>query len=318
MSAQIQEPIDLASLRVSQGVLEGAVKAKRTRQTYSQWWKTFSAWCEAAGQQALPASPETLRLYMTWALSARGYRLDTVKVTLTAIVDRHRSEGYPSPATEEIWRFLETCRRHLKEEPRGRAPLTIEQIKQIAALPCESLRDKRDRAAILLGFACGWRRSELVRLECRDISFVEEGVILRLRQSKTDQAARGRQIGIRYGKTPETCPVRALQAWMEVRGESPGPVFVGMLSNGHINLRPRPMQGAAICQFVQRALQRIGVDPKPYGAHSLRAGFVTKAAELGSSELSIMQYTGHRSIQTVMRYIRPAQAFRFNPIDNVL
>lgn len=309
------QPIDLAELRRSVRRLQRAEKSESTWRTYNARWSAFCSWCEEAKLPSLPASAETLCLYITWALETRRNRLSTVDVTLVAILDHHRREGYPSPLTPEVREYFESCTRHLKEERRGKAPLTLEQLQMICALPCEKPYDKRNRAIILLGFASGWRRGELAGLDLRDVSFEEEGVVLQLRHSKTDQQGLGRQVGIRFGEHPETCPVRALQNWIEVRGEQPGPLF---LQTRLGNLELSRMSGPHICRMVKQMLRRVGINPSAYGAHSMRTGFVTKAAELGASELAIMQHTGHRSIQTVLGYVRPVKAFRFNPIEKVL
>lgn len=69
---------------------------------------------------------------------------------------------------------------------------------------------------------------------------------------------------------------------------------------------------------VKRAIEGIGDNPATFGAHSLRAGMITEAAKHGASELSIMRRTGHKQSQTLQRYIRPACAFDFNPLKDVL
>lgn len=310
-----QQPIDIADLRLWEQSFEHAIKAEKTWWIYAQRWHMFTVWCKEAGQPVLPTTTDALRLYVTWALSKRRNRLNTVKITVNAIIDRHRREGYPSPVTKEIWGFVLTCARHLKEEPGGKKPLTLDHIKAICALPWKTPMERRDRAIILLGFACGWRRSELAGLEYRDMTFVEEGVVLRLRHSKTDQRGRGRQVGIHKGDMPETCPVRALRVWIEERGDEPGPLFLQTRRGVVVS---QGISGTGIHKMLKRILRQIGVDPAAYGAHSLRAGFVTKAAELGASELSIMARTGHRSTAMVLRYVRPTQAFAENPLKGIL
>ncbi len=83
----------------------------------------------------------------------------------------------------------------------------------------------RDRAILLLGFAGALRRSELVALERRDIDVRREGLVVTVRRSKTDQEGAGRKVDLPYGSHPETCPVRAYVAWLELSGDSSGPVF---------------------------------------------------------------------------------------------
>jgi integrase len=83
----------------------------------------------------------------------------------------------------------------------------------------------RDRALLLLGFAGAFRRSELVGLDVADLEFARAGLIVTLRKSKTDQEGRSRRLGIPFGSSEQTCPVRSLQAWLEAARINEGPVF---------------------------------------------------------------------------------------------
>lgn len=63
---------------------------------------------------------------------------------------------------------------------------------------------------------------------------------------------------------------------------------------------------------MKKLAQRAGLGPAKYAGHSLRAGHATTAAIWGASERSIMNQTGHRSVQTVRQYIRVGSLFRDN------
>lgn len=293
-----------------------ASQASNTVRTYARRWQHFTEWCARAGYVACPATPEAVKLYVAWALDVDGSRLETVKISLSAIADRHRTEGQPSPVTTETRQFVTSCARHLQEEPRGRAALAVRQLKRICASLGDRPIDIRNRALLLLGFATGWRRSELSALNLSDLTFMDEGVAIRLRRSKTDQEGRGRSVGIHYGSSPDTCPVRALEDWIKVRGKQAGALFLRGERNG--GLTDERMSPHTVCAVVKDKLEKIGVDPARYGAHSLRTGFVTAAAAQGSSPMSIMDRTGHKSLNTVLRYVRPTQAFRSDPLAGVL
>jgi integrase len=168
----------------------------------------------------------------------------------------------------------------------------------------------RDRALILLGFAGAFRRSELVGLDFEDCAFGRDGLTVTLRRSKTDQDGAGRKIGIPYGSNPETCPVRTMQAWMEQAGISGGPLFRSI--NRHGQVGPGRLSGIDVARVVKKLADRAGLDAAKYAGHSLRAGHATAAAIAGASERSIMNQTGHRSVQMVRRYIRDGSLFREN------
>ena len=78
----------------------------------------------------------------------------------------------------------------------------------------ESLKDIRDKAMMLVGFAGGFRRSELVGLDVSDLEHVRQGIVITLRHSKTDQEGQGRKIGIPFGRTKHF-PVKAIEMWQE-------------------------------------------------------------------------------------------------------
>jgi integrase len=168
----------------------------------------------------------------------------------------------------------------------------------------------RDRALVLLGFAGAFRRSELVGLDVEDCVFGKDGLTVTLRRSKTDQDGAGRKIGIPYGSNPETCPVRTIQAWMELAGISSGPLLRSI--NRHGKLGPGHLSGIDVARVVKRLAERAGLDAVKFAGHSLRAGHATSAAIAGASERSIMNQTGHRSVQMVRRYIRDGSLFREN------
>ena len=174
----------------------------------------------------------------------------------------------------------------------------------------EGLIGLRDRALILLGFAGAFRRSELVALDVADLAFNRDGLTVTLRRSKTDQEGQGRKVGIPYGSNPDTCPVRVLQAWLETAGLAEGPVFRSM--NRHGPCTTGRLAPADVARVVKKLAERAGLDAARYAGHSLRAGHATSAAIAGASERSIMNQTGHRSVQMVRRYIRDGILFREN------
>jgi integrase len=168
----------------------------------------------------------------------------------------------------------------------------------------------RDRALILLGFAGAFRRSELVGLDLGDCAFGKDGLTITLRRSKTDQDGEGRRIGIPFGSNPQTCPIRLLEAWIEQAGITAGPLFRSVSRHGQV--QAARLSGIDVARIVKKRAVRAGLDAAKYAGHSLRAGHATSAAISGASERSIMNQTGHRSVQMVRRYIREGSLFREN------
>src|SRR5450759_623614 len=94
------------------------------------------------------------------------------------------------------------------------------------------------------------------------------------------------------------------------RGIGAGPLFRSF--NRHGQVQPGRLSGIDVARVVKKLAQRAGLDAAMYAGHSLRAGHATSAAIAGASERSIMNQTGHRSVQMVRRYIREGSLFREN------
>jgi integrase len=194
--------------------------------------------------------------------------------------------------------------------PAQKSAALTDDIRAMVEATDSGLIGMRDRALILLGFAGAFRRSELVGLSVEDCEFGNDGLTVTLRRSKTDQTGAGRKIGVPYGSNPETCPVRTLQLWIEQVAITGGLLFRSITRHGQI--RSGGLSGGDVARVVKKLAERAGLDPAKYAGHSLRAGHATSAAIAGASERSIMNQTGHRSVQMVRRYIRDGSLFREN------
>ena len=142
---------------------------------------------------------------------------------------------------------------------------------------------------------------------------MSEGLVIQLRRSKSDQEAQGREVAIPCGSRPETCPISALQAWIERAQLATGPVFRGITRHGRVS--ENALTPTAVALIVKERATAAGLDAASYAGHSLRAGFATSAALGGAPEWAIMKQTGHRSRAMLDRYVRPAGRFRNNAVS---
>lgn len=102
----------------------------------------------------------------------------------------------------------------------------------------------------------------------------------------------------------------ALTRWLDLAGITQGPVFLGVGKSNQAG--PRPLHLESVNTLVQQAVARAGLNPGPYSAHSLRAGFVTYAHLRGATDRAIFHQTRHRSLATIGTYIRVQQAWTDN------
>ena len=286
-----------------------ASKAESTVRGYRADWRDFVAWCEGHDVCPLPALPETVAAYI--AECAGRLKVGTIQRRLNAIAEAHKAVGLESPtSTGMVRNTLKGIKRTLGTAAAQKAAALTEDIRAMIAATGAGMIGLRDRALILLGFAGAFRRSEVVGLDIADLDFSRDGLTVTLRRSKTDQDGQGRKIGVPYGSNPETCPVRVLQSWLELAGITSGPVFRSL--NRHGQVKPGRLSPSDVARVVKKLAQRAGLDAAKYAGHSLRAGHATSAAISGASERSIMNQTGHRSVQMVRRYIRDGSLFREN------
>lgn len=310
----VNQEATLSTIEAAQTYVAHA-KASNTLRAYRADWQDFVTWCDAHGVQPLPALPETVALYLS-DLAASGKKTSTLQRRISSISQAHQAAGYESPTrSSKVRSVMAGIRRVHGSAEEGKAPVLVDDLRRMVAQLPDTLLGVRDRAILLLGFAGAFRRSELVSLDVEDLEFAREGLIVTLRRSKTDQEGRGSKIGIPFGSNPETCPVRAVEAWLEASGITEGALFRPI--NRHGQLQPARLSGEGVAIVVKRWAGAAGLDPEKFGGHSLRAGLATSAAVAGVSERAIMNQTRHRSVNMVRRYIRDGSLFRENAAAQV-
>ena len=307
------EPILSASLAAAGPLLESAIgyavdaRSPRTRSAYTYQLARFETWADGLGLTWLPAAPATIAIYIA-SCADSGLRPASIAQAMAAITGAHGERGMTSPCAHpqvvEVWHGIT---RRLGVAQVQKAPLATDDLRRMIDATPDGLLGRRDRALLALGFSGGFRRSELVAVVLTDVAFVHEGLEVTVRRSKTDQVGKGMLKVVAYGGDPATCPVRLLRRWLDDASISEGPIFLSVDRHSHI--RKGGLSGHAIAEIVKRAAVRAGLDPRVYSGHSLRAGFVTEAKKHGADDASIMDQTGHRSLEMLQRYHRRIRAW---------
>ena len=289
----------------------GRSKSDATIRAYAAGWRDFLSFCEQQGAEALPASDQTVAAYLA-DMADRGAKAATIARRLVVITQAHKAADLSSPTTSSlVSRTHAGIRRTLGTAQNGKAPALVDDLKRMLDKLPSTRVGLRDRALLLLGFAGAFRRSELVSLDVADLDFTRAGLVVTLRKSKTDQEGKSRRLGIPYGASKQTCPVRSIQAWLESARIVDGPVFRSL--DRFQRVQTGRLSDKAVALVVKRRAKAVGLDPARYGGHSLRAGLATSAAAAGASERVIMSQTGHRSADMVRKYIREGNLFQSNP-----
>lgn len=446
-----------ALIEKTAGLYVGAIK-EQTRKTYARRWSLFTAWCDARSLQPLPASPETVMLYLADAVDgAEGAALSTLRGWLAAINRVHVEAGLNPPGDDPgMTMYLRTLRRVVAlrtaatpisalrvgdlrtvcraldgvtsdpVEVRDRALLALHRdgvgdgevarlqwtdvtisertvdlllrspradradrtvrlrahrnrqtcpvhamsawralagtqvawvftltdanggrtakewdsraIRRIRLARLDSLGHDgqpadvsaamtllggrpslvlRDKAMLLIGFAGAFRRPDLAGLRWCDLRPAEEGLIVRLRTSKTDPEGHGADVGIPRGSSPLTCPVTALDAWRARYEQQAGTRNLGDRScfptvgrAGRIG--EHPMTAEAITRMVRRRVEQVALAGR-WGGRSLRAGFISTAADMDIPLEAIARQSRHTTLDSLVLYIRTEDPFRRNP-----
>ena len=279
-------------------------KATNTIRAYKSDFNDFALFCTKHKLKSLPSDPKIVSIYLTHL--SKISKFSTLKRRLASINMMHKYKGhYLDTKHPIIVENLMGIKRQIGVYQKAKKPLLFNDIKriikQINQSPGSSIKKQRDKALILVGFAGGFRRSELVSITKEDVEFVKEGVKIFVKKSKSDQSGEGMTKAIPSFKYNDYCPVESLRIWMYE----------------HRNDLVFPISDKNVALIIKKYTQKAGLDHNKYSGHSLRSGFATSTAESGASERNIMTMTGHKSVDMVRRYIKEADLFKNNALNKI-
>ena len=296
---------DIKSLEIETLKNLKSSKALNTLRAYKADYKDFASFCIKNGFKPMPSEPKIISLYLTYL--SKSSKFSTLKRRLASLSVIHKLSGhYIDIKHPMITENLMGIKRIKGSYQKAKKPILIKDLKLIINVIDKDKNEKnrfKNRALILIGFAGGFRRSELVAILYEDVDFVPEGVKIFVKRSKTDQSGEGMTKGIPYFSNPDYCPVISLKNWIEKSEIKSGKIF--------------DMSDKSVALTVKKYTAIAGLDSNKYSGHSLRSGFATSTAELGAEERSIMAMTGHKTTQMVRRYIQEANLFKNNALNKI-
>lgn len=289
-----------------------------TRRQYAASWNDFERWNAAHDLRALPAEPATVALFIA---DRSTLAASTLAGRLSAINYMHRMHGYPeSPASRRHVVARETLKGVLRaigktRQQYGKEPLLSDDIRHILATCPKDVTGLSNRCLLLVLFGGALRRSEAAALEIMDVTFVPEGAILEIRQSKAQEPGTGYQIPMPWGANEETCVVAALRRWLDALRSQfgpqvSGPLFHAVSASGRIS--QRGLNKDSVGWLVKSLAERAGLRVANLGVHSLRSGHITQAIRSGVPEPIVKLQSRHKNVAVFRKYVRRGTLFAHN------
>ena len=293
-------------------------KANNTLRAYKSDFNDFGSFCAKHGFKSIPTEPKIVSLYLTYL--SKNSKISTLRRRLVSISVVHKLKGhYLDTKHPIIVENLMGIRRVKGSIQKGKKPILISHLKSIINVideqKIEEIKKLRDKSIILIGFGGGFRRRELISIDYEDLEFVDEGLKIIVKKSKTDQYGEGMIKGLPYFTNEAYCPISNLKKWLNISNIKSGPIF-RRFSKG-LSLTNKRLTDQSVVLLMKEYLKLAGIENKNFAGHSLRSGFATVAAESGADERSIMAMTGHKTTQMVRRYIKEANIFKNNALNKI-
>ena len=299
--------------------------ADNTNTAYKKDWVHFSSWCRRRGVDQNVPDPQLIGLYITEMAAPQDgsppLSVSTIERRLSGLSWNYQQRGqYLDRRDRHIATVLAGIRRKHGRPPEQKQPITPEELLDMVATLTFGLRDMRDRAILLIGYAGGLRRSEIVGLDVnRDdtddgkgwVEFEEDGVII-TQQTKTGW----KEAEIGRGSTDQSCPVHALEQWLHYAKIEYGPIFRAV-SRGNTDVQSERLSDKHVARLVKKAMLEADIRPemsdqerlKLFSGHSLRSGLASYAEV---DERYVQKQLGHASVEMTRRYQRRRDRFRVN------
>ncbi len=302
-----------------------AAASENTLKAYAKDCAQFARWCRMRGADPLPPSPQLIGLYIA-DLAAPGGKAPALSVAsierrLSGLAWSFAQRGHRMDRKDRhIATILAGIRRKHARPPVQKEAILPEDLRDMLATLPHDLRGLRDRAILLIGFAGGLRRSEIVSLDHGKDDTPDSGGWVEVQEGGALITLRGktgwREVEIGRGSADQTCPVHALTQWLHYARIDFGPLFVAVSRNG-LKATSERLSDKHVARLIKQAVEDAGLRPELskterlalYSGHSLRAGLASSAEV---DERYVQKQLGHASAEMTRRYQRRRDRFRVN------
>lgn len=306
-----------------------ASKSDSTRLAYQDDIRLFMDYCTMTGKEHLPATPQTVADFLAfiatngnqWANQLRpvneqlpndriraAYKASSIQRKAAAIATMHKAADLEPPTRNAL---VSTVMAGIKNTI-GTRKVKKEGITQdrlyrmLATIDTDSVQGLRDRALLMLAFGSAMRRSELVALDIDDLTYVEHGLKVLVRKSKTDQSGAGQVVSV-VSKRMDV--IGAIRAYVDAAGIQEGALFRSVSKGGAIRDR---LTARSVADIFKKYATLAGLDASQFSGHSTRRGFVNEALHHKADPFAIMRSTRHKSLQTLNEYADDRSGFDNN------
>lgn len=290
-------------------------KAKNTWESYQRDWNIFSEWCKQRNLDPFQTNHDNICEFLVD--QAKEFKKSTIMRRVASINSIYQQYELDSPAKhKKVYQVLAGIRRQKAGDKTEKSAIQIHNIRQaIPALRIDTLKGKRDKAMLLIGYCGALRASEIASIRVEDITFTHEGITLKIPKSKSDQEGRGIFKGIPYAKRTDCCAVLALMDYIKHANIVSGYIFKH-IDKGE-NLGPNKLTTKSIYMIIKGLHSALGLEEKDICAHSLRSGLITDAINANIHMATIKRHTGHQSLIVLESYYRRAGIFNENVLKMI-
>lgn len=311
-------------VETARGYAEQAT-AENTNKAYAKDWAHFSSWCRRRGADQFTPDPQLIGLYITEMAAPQdgspALSVSTIERRLSGLSWNYQQRGQRLDRRDRhIATVLAGIKRQHGRPPVQKEPISPEELLDMVATLTFGLRDMRDRSILLLGYAGGLRRSEIVGLDVgRDDTDdgkgwveIEDGGVIIIQKTKTGW----KEAEVARGSSDQSCPVHALEQWLHFAKVDFGPIYRRVLRDNS-GVQADRLSDKHVARLIKNTMQNASLRPdlpdaervKMFSGHSLRSGLASYAEV---DERHVQKQLGHASPQMTRRYQRRRDRFRVN------